>query len=94
MPYTSVCFPPVNVSIPPNQDNSPESPHALWWHLILKAVWENLLFPCVKKEKTQPFTPLNHIPNCPTTDKSTGTLEKDYQIVVFYYRKQIKFKDN
>lgn len=45
--------PPVNVSIPPNQDNSPESPHALWWHLILKSLWEK---PCVKKEKTQPFT--------------------------------------
>lgn len=34
------------------------------------------------------------MPNCTTTEKSTGTFKKDYQIVVFYYRKQFQFKDN
>lgn len=91
--------PPVNVSIPPNQDNSPESPHALWWHLILKSLWEKPALSLCEERKNSTFhsspgSPLNHIPNCPTTDKSTGTLEKDYQIVAFYYRKQIQFKDN
>lgn len=53
MPHTSVCFP--LVSVPPNQDNSPEFPHALcilYWNLFGK----NLLSPCVKKDKIQPFT--------------------------------------
>lgn len=44
--------PPVNVSIPPNQDNSPESPHALWWHLILKSLWEKpALSLCEERKK-------------------------------------------
>lgn len=91
--------PPVNVSIPQTKTTAQNPPMhyggTLYWNLFGK----NLLFPCVKKEKNSTFhsspgSPLNHIPNCPTTDKSTGTLEKDYQIGVFYYRKQIQFKDN
>lgn len=88
---------------PQTKTTVPNSPMHYGDTLYWKLFGQNLLFPGVKEDKTQPSTThqahhsticYSKMPICPTIDKSTGTLEKDYQIVVFYYTKQIQFKDN
>lgn len=61
----------------------------LYWNLFLKKTCSFLVW---RKIKYNLLPLVMFTSQCLTIDKSTGTPEKDYQIVVFYYTKQTKSK--